>query len=97
VRFTHNTSLDGCLEYYLNPQVSAPPQQSPDNFVQAPWRGTPRGIAGLVDASGRAILPSFEYAVGEIISAERLKEGEAVKVNGRSSRFSARPPVLKTD
>ena len=95
--YTSNTSLDGFLEYYLNTQFSAPPQQSPDNFVQAPWRGTPRGIAGLVDASGRAILPSFEYAVGEIISAERLKEGEAVKVNGEVVAYILRDPVLKTD
>jgi len=95
--YTSNTSLDGFFEYYLNTQFSAPPQQNPDNFDQAPGRGTPRGIAGLVDANGRAILPSFEYAIGETISPERLKEGEAVKVNGEVVAYILRDPLSRYD
>jgi Signal transduction histidine kinase len=95
--YTSNASLDGFLDYYLNTQFSAPPQQNPGNFTQAPGRGTPRGIAGLADASGRAILPSFGYDIGEMIPAERLKDAETVRVNGEVVAYILRDPVSKTD
>ena len=94
--YSNNRSLNGFFEYYLDTQFTAPPQNS-IGFPQAPEYGVPRGIAGLVDANGRALLPNLGYDVGDIIPSERLKDAEAVKVDGQVVAYIIRDPVSKFD
>ena len=76
-----NGSLDGFSTSMVlgNPQPQVPAGQG-----AAPQPGDFRGILGLVDSSRRALIPTFGYPVGQVVPADQLQQGVAVKVNGET-------------
>ena len=77
-------SLDGFFKYYLQPAIQRPDMQQPGGFDQPGDFSKIRGIYGLVDASYRAVMPTFEFRLGDIVPTERIKDAIAVEVNGET-------------
>jgi two-component system sensor histidine kinase BaeS len=82
-------SLGGFYEYYLQsgtqrPDLQQPDLQQPGSFEQPGGFSPIRGVYGLVDTSYRAVMPTFEFRLGDIVPEERIKDAIAVEVNGKT-------------
>lgn len=76
--YDSNGNLTGFAEYYFLSLRAQPPEYQPgipdDRFEPRDIRG----VHGLVDAQGYALIPSFEYQVGQLVPEVLL--GEAIPV-----------------
>jgi signal transduction histidine kinase len=84
--YTSNGTLDGFFDYYMEfNRKDGPPQQNsnggPQN--QHPSRDM-RGVVGLVDADYRAILPTLNYQVGQVVPQELIKQPVAIEADGKT-------------
>ena len=77
-----NGTLDGFFEAYLQNSRPAPDQVQPENPEPRPDMGDIRGVYGLVDAEYRAVMPTFNYQVGQVVPADRIKQTIPVEVDG---------------
>jgi two-component system OmpR family sensor kinase/two-component system sensor histidine kinase BaeS len=89
--YSANGTLDGFFEYYMITNRDSVPPTGPVNQAPTlPQNGSLppnirdlRGVAGLVDTNYRALIPTFGYAIGETIPAERFQNAVAIKVDGQ--------------
>ena len=83
--YLSNGTLDGFFDYYMEfNRKDAPPPQPDDGFKKPPSSREMRGVAGLVDAEYRAVLPSHDYQVGQTVPQEFIKNPVAVEVDGKT-------------
>ncbi len=84
--YTENATLDGFFDYYLqqNRRDNPPPTQ-PDGIPdKGPGMGDIRGVHGLVDLEYRALMPTFNYEIGQTVPADLIKQKIAVEVDGQT-------------
>jgi len=84
--YTENATLDGFFDYYLqqNRRDNPPPTQ-PDGIPdKGPGMSDIRGVHGLVDLEYRALMPTFNYEIGQIVPADLIKQKIAVEVDGQT-------------
>ncbi len=77
-------SLDGFFDYYqqLNHSAPAPIQSdSPPNTFD---KRIVRGVFGMVDDHYRAIIPTFNYAIGQTVPEDQIKNAIPVKFDGKT-------------
>ena len=82
--YTTNGTLEGFADSYFqfNPAQPAPqPQVSPDKH---PDGRELRGVQGLVDVEYRALMPTFNYQIGEVVPEDMVREVVAVEVDGET-------------
>ncbi len=88
--YTENGTLDGFFEDYIqrarDSQPPAQPGDSPDHPDSAPRSSTRemRGVHGLVDTEYRALMPTLNYAVGQVVPVSAVQQKIAVTVNGQT-------------
>ncbi len=85
--YTINGTLDGFYAYYLQasqplPGSYQPQGAEPPGDGKPPQMKAPRGVYGMVDSAYRALIPTFEYAVGQVVPTERVRQPVAVEVDG---------------
>jgi len=84
--YIENGTLEGFFEAYIQqipPEKPAPdePTGGPD---KGPGMGDLRGVHGLVDAEYRALMPTFNYEIGQTVPAEAIRQKIAVEVAGQT-------------
>jgi signal transduction histidine kinase len=77
-----NGTLDGFFEATMQNSRPAPDQVQPENPEPRPDMGELRGVHGLVDAEYRAVMPTFNYQVGQVVPQDRLTQTIPVEVDG---------------
>ena len=83
--YLSNGTMDGLFDYYMEfNRKDAPPPQPDDGFKKPPSSREMRGVAGLVDAEYRAVLPSHDYQVGQTVPQEFIKNPVAIEVDGKT-------------
>ncbi|HOD05447.1 MAG TPA: HAMP domain-containing protein, partial [Anaerolineaceae bacterium] len=84
--YTENATLDGFFDYYLqqNRRDNPPPTQPDGVPDKGPGMGDIRGVHGLVDLEYRALMPTFNYEIGQIVPADLIKQKIAVEVDGQT-------------
>jgi hypothetical protein len=78
--YTANSSLQGFFDTYAQNEHKAPRPPQPGG----PEQRSIRGVAGLVDSEYRALSPTLDYGVGEIVPQDRIQQKIAVTVNGQT-------------
>jgi two-component system, OmpR family, sensor histidine kinase BaeS len=82
--YASNGSLDGFFDYYMKFGLAASGQPQPNPPPGAPPKKLDlRGVYGLVDTEYRALLPTLNYDVGQIVPADMVKQTIAVEVDGK--------------
>ncbi len=91
VYYAINGTLDGFFAYYLQsspyqPGSSQPgePSGPPPGDGMPSQARAPRGVYGMVDANYRALIPTFEYEIGQVVPADRIRQAVAVEVDGQT-------------
>jgi signal transduction histidine kinase len=82
--YSANGTLEDFADSYFqfNPAQPAPqPQVSPDKH---PDGRDLRGVQGLVDVEYRALMPTFNYQIGEVVPESMVREAVAVEVDGQT-------------
>ncbi len=95
--YGENGTLEGFFTYYMQSSFSQPEDgglqpagQPPGDqpfeqpVDQRPFKRDLRGVFGLVDADYRALMPTFDYQVGETVPADRLRQVVPVEVDGQT-------------
>lgn len=84
--FDTNATLDGFFDYYVHTKPAEPgPEQQPGNpGDQPPQSRDIRGVYGLVDAEYRALIPTFNYEIGQVVPADKIHDAIAVQVDGET-------------
>ena len=87
--YSANQSWDGFFEAFLqSSRLQFPPPQASDPIQQqmvGPGDGRGfRGLAGMVDAEYRAIIPTFGVDIGQTMPQDRIRQKEAVIVDGQT-------------
>ncbi len=80
--YTTYGTLDGFFDTYTTRQEPFPAQ--PNGPDKPPQSRDLRGVQGLVDSSFTAIMPTFEYDIGQIVPLDRLQRATPVEVNGKT-------------
>lgn len=78
--YTANGTLEGFFDYYVRTNRGEPGPAQPEGRPQHDLRG----LHGLVDTEYRALIPTFGYAVGQTVPAEKMRQTIAVEVNGQT-------------
>jgi signal transduction histidine kinase len=82
--YSSNGSLDGFSSYYFQTNHKSPPDSQPvKNSAPAPSHNL-RGVSGVVDAQGRALLPSLGYEPGQSVPQAQLNQAVAVQADGQT-------------
>ncbi len=78
-----NTTV-GFYDYYLQVDQGGGPKVQTDPSGPPPLNHEIRGVDGLVDTEYKALIPFFDYAVGQTIPDQMIKDAVPVKVNGET-------------
>ncbi len=84
--YTTNGSMDGFYDYYLQLFHHGSNNGQPDDPNKPPQgeKDDMRGILGMVDAENRALIPTFDYQIGDTLPEDFLKGASAIKVDGQT-------------
>lgn len=81
--YTTSGSLGGFFEYYLQSIPQKPGPAESGDPGQPPKSRDVRGVVGLVDTEYQAVMPTFEYKIGQVVPEERIKQSIPVEVDGQ--------------
>ena len=85
--YTDNGSLQEFFEYYTQSGRPRPAPQQPTSYERPPDMRDIRGLYGMVDTNYQAIIPTFNYGVGETVPEEMIRNPVAVEVDGKTIAF----------
>lgn len=82
--YTTTGSLDGFSSYYLQVNRAEPLPSKADGPDRPPKMRETRGVIGLVDSNYRALMPTFQYAVGQVLPADKITGAVPVEADGKT-------------
>lgn len=82
--YTTNGSMQGFFTYYLQTYPPQPPLPQPDALDKPPNTDGFRGLLGLVDSEHRALMPTYQYKIGQTVPERMLRDAIAVEVDGQT-------------
>jgi signal transduction histidine kinase len=85
--YTENKTLTGFYQVYSQSYQDNIPQPQNNGHGGPPGKHPVRGIAGLVDTSYTALIPTFSYQVGETVPESRVQKPIAVTADGQTIAY----------
>lgn len=85
--YTSTGSMSGFFDYYLKssrPDIGA---TQPSGQDKPPKSRDIRAIHGLVDPQYRALIPTLNYDIGQVIPADKIQKTIPVEVNGKTIAY----------
>lgn len=80
--YENNGSLEGIFVYYLQNSRSQPGETIPDLMDDRFDYRDLRGVHGLVDTDGTALMPMLEFRIGQTVPEQMMRNTVPVKVDG---------------
>ncbi len=82
--YTANGTLEGFFDYYIQSNRQPPGPSQPGVPDDHPEMNNLRGVHGLVDTSYHALIPTFNFEVGQTVPADMIREAIPVEVDGQT-------------
>jgi signal transduction histidine kinase len=82
--YGENGSLSGFFDYYQQQNHSAPAPIQSDAPPNTFDKRNVRGVFGMVDSNYQAIMPTFNYEIGQTVPKDQIKDAIPVKYEGKT-------------